>query len=127
MPNSVPSAIVWPLLPLTLTPLYAPSDLDCTRQYLLESGNAWHPPKPILQADYDNDGFQDRAIASTLLFDAPAALPAGTLRAFTVDSDGAPELLGEGDIPDTPKGKQVSVTLGESFDLRASRCRKWNR
>ncbi|HEX7130890.1 MAG TPA: DUF4139 domain-containing protein [Rhodanobacteraceae bacterium] len=108
---------------VTLTPLYAPSDLDCTRQYLLESGNSWHPPKPILQADYGNDSFQARPIASTLLFDAPAALPAGTLRAFTVDRDGAPELLGQGDIADTPKGQRTSVTLGESFDLRASRER----
>lgn len=108
---------------VTLTPLYAASDLDCTRQYLLESGNAWHPPKPILEADYGDDNFQDRPIASTLMFDAPAALPAGTLRAFTVDRDGAPELLGQGDIPDTPKGQQARVTLGESFDLRASRER----
>ncbi|HET6906803.1 MAG TPA: DUF4139 domain-containing protein, partial [Rhodanobacteraceae bacterium] len=108
---------------VTLTPLYASSDLDCTRQYLLESGGTWHPPRPILQADYANDSFQDRPIASTLLFDAPAALPAGTLRAFTVDRDGAPELLDQGDIPDTPKGQQARVTLGESFDLRASRER----
>lgn len=108
---------------ITLTPLYATSDLDCTRQYLLESGGTWHPPKPILEADYGNESFQDRPIASTLLFDAPAALPAGTLRAFTVDRDGAPELLGQGDIPDTPKSQQVRVTLGESFDLRASRER----
>jgi len=108
---------------VTLTPLYAPSDLGCTRQYLLESGNTWHPPKPMVQADYGNEGFQDRPIASTLLFDAPAALPAGMLRAFTVDRDGAPELLGQGEIPDTPKGQQARVTLGESFDLRASRER----
>ena len=108
---------------VTLTPLYAPSDLDCTRQYLLESGNTWHPPKPIVQADYGNESFQDRPIASTLLFNAPAALPAGMLRAFTVDRDGAPELLGQGEIPDTPKGQQARVTLGESFDLRASRER----
>ena len=120
---TLPQPVDLPDGTVTLTPLYAPSDLDCTRQYLLESGGAWHPPKPILEADYGNDSFQDRAIASTLLFDAPAALPAGTLRAFTVDRDGAPELLGQGDIPDTPKSQQVRVTLGESFDLRASRER----
>ena len=120
---ALPQPVDLPDGTVTLTPLYAPSDLGCTRQYLLESGGTWHPPKPILQADYGNEHFQDRAIASTLLFDAPAALPAGTLRAFTVDRDGAPELLGQGDIPDTPKGQQVHVTLGESFDLRASRER----
>jgi hypothetical protein len=120
---TLPQPVDLPDGTVTLTPLYAPSDLGCTRQYLLESGGAWHPPKPILEADYGNDSFQDRAIASTLLFDAPAALPAGTLRAFTVDRDGAPELLGQGDIPDTPKDQQVRITLGESFDLRASRER----
>jgi hypothetical protein len=119
----LPNRVDLPDGTVTLAPLYAASDLGCTRQYLLEAGNAWRPPKPILEADYGNDSFQDRPIASTLLFDAPAALPAGTLRAFTVDRDGAPELLGRGDIPDTPKGQQVRVTLGESFDLRASRER----
>jgi hypothetical protein len=120
---ALPQPVDLPDGTVTLTPLYTPSDIGCTRQYLLESGGTWHPPKPILQADYGNEHFQDRAIASTLLFDAPAALPAGTLRAFTVDRDGAPELLGQGDIPDTPQGQQVRVTLGESFDLRASRER----
>lgn len=108
---------------VTLSPLYAPSNLDCTRQYLLEAGNNWHPPKPMLDENYNNDSYEDRPIASSLLFDAPAALPAGTLRALTLDHDGASELLGQGDIPDTPKGQQVRVTLGESFDLRASRER----
>ena len=120
---TLPDAVDLPDGTITLTPLYAASDLNCTRQYLLESGNTWHPPKPIMQADYGNDSYQDRPIASTLSFDAPAALPAGTLRATTIDQDGASELLGQGDIPDTPKGNQVRVTLGESFDLRASRER----
>lgn len=108
---------------VTLSPLYAPSDLDCTRQYLLEAGNNWHSPKPMLDENYNNDSYEDRPIASSLLFDAPAALPAGTLRALTLDHDGASELLGQGAIPDTPKGQQVRVMLGESFDLRASRER----
>lgn len=108
---------------VTLTPLYASSDLNCTRQYLLEAGGAWQPPRPMLDANYNNDNFQDRPIASSLLFDAPQALPAGTLRALTLDQDGAMELLGQGNIPDTPKGQQVKITLGESFDLRANRER----
>jgi len=120
---SLPHEVDLPDGTVTLTPLYAASDLDCTRQYLLESGGAWHPPKPILEADYGNESFQDRPIASTLQLDAPAALPAGTLRVLTIDQDGAPELLGQGDIPDTPKGQQASITLGESFELRASRER----
>ncbi len=120
---TLPGAVDLPDGTVTLTPLYAASDLSCTRQYLLEAGNAWQPPKPILDTNYNDDSYQDRAIASMLLFAAPAALPAGTLRTTTLDQDGASELLGQGDIPDTPKGQQATVTLGESFDLRASRER----
>lgn len=120
---TLPGAVDLPDGTVTLTPLYAASELDCTRQYLLEAGNVWQPPKPLLDANYNNDNYQDQPIASTLSFVAPQALPAGTLRAFTVDRDGASELLGEGQIPDTPAGQRASVTLGESFDLRASRER----
>src|SRR5579885_413006 len=120
---TLPGAVDLPDGTVTLTPLYPASDLDCTRQYLLEAGNAWQPPKPILDTNYNDDSYQDRPIASMLLFAAPAALPAGTVRATTIDRDGASELLGQGDIPDTPKGQQVKITLGESFDLRATRER----
>jgi hypothetical protein len=120
---TLPGAADLPDGTVTLTPLYASSDLNCTRQYLLEAGNVWQPPKPLLDSNYNNDSYQDQPVASTLLFEAPDALPAGTLRAKSIDHDGTSELLGEGDIPDTPKGQQVKVTLGESFNLRASRER----
>ncbi|MBS0432228.1 MAG: DUF4139 domain-containing protein [Proteobacteria bacterium] len=120
---TLPDAIDLPDGTVTLAPLYAASDLDCTRQYLLEAGGGWQPPKPMLDGNFNNDAYQDRPIAATLGFTAPDALPAGMLRASMLDQDGASELLGQGDIPDTPKGKSVSVTLGESFDLRASRER----
>src|SRR5690606_25380015 len=73
--------------------------------------------------DYGAQDYRDRAITSTLAFTAPDALPAGTLRAWTKDRDGAPALLGEGGVADTPRGQRVSVQLGQSFDLRASRER----
>lgn len=120
---TLPGAVDLPDGTVTLTPLYASSDLDCTREYLLEAGGAWQPPQPMLDADFNNNAYQDQPIAATLRFTAPDALPAGTVRASTLDQDGASELLGQGDIPDTPKGKDVSVTLGQSFDLRASRDR----
>lgn len=120
---TLPGAVDLPNGTVTLTPLYAPSDLDCTREYLLEAGGGWQPPKPMLDADFDNNAYQDQPIAATLRFTAPDALPAGTLRASTIDHDGASELLGQGDIPDTPKGNDVSITLGQSYDLRASRER----
>ncbi|WHZ20846.1 MAG: hypothetical protein OJF55_002995 [Rhodanobacteraceae bacterium] len=107
---------------VTLTPLYPAQSLSCQREYVIEDGGAYFPPKPNTN-DYGAQDYQDRAIASTLSFTAPDALPAGTLRAWITDRDGAPALLGEGAVADTPKGQKVSVQLGESFDLRASRER----
>ena len=107
---------------VTLTPLYPAQPLSCARKYVVEDGNGYFPPKPNTN-DYGAQDYRDRPIASTLAFTAPDALPAGTLRAWTVDRDGAPTLLGEGSVADTPRGQRVSVQLGESFDLRASRER----
>lgn len=121
---TLPGAVDLPDGTVTLTSLYGAQDLPCTRQYLLEAGNAWQPPKPLLSADYDNGSYKDQAIGSTLSFDAPDALPAGMLRAYTFDHDGASELVGEGNVPDTPKKRRVEVRLGESFDLRANRERQ---
>ncbi|HEX5960947.1 MAG TPA: DUF4139 domain-containing protein [Rhodanobacteraceae bacterium] len=107
---------------VTLTPLYPTRPLACQRAYVVEDDGAYFPPKPNTN-DYGAQDYQDRAIASTLSFTAPDALPAGTLRAWITDRDGAPALLGEGAVADTPKGRRVAVELGQSFDLRASRQR----
>jgi hypothetical protein len=107
---------------VTLTPLYPVQSVSCERQYIVEDGNAYVPPKPMTNDQGARD-YRDRAIVSTLSFTAPDALPAGTLRAWTTDHGGTPALLGEGGVADTPKGKRVAVELGQSFDLRASRER----
>ena len=119
---TLPGAVSLPNGTVTLTPLYAPQALSCQRQYVVEDGGAYFPPRPNTN-DFGAQDYQDRAIASTLAFTAPDALPAGTLRAWTRDGHGAPTLLGEGGVADTPKGQRVSVQLGESFDLRVSRAR----
>ncbi|HET7561088.1 MAG TPA: DUF4139 domain-containing protein [Rhodanobacteraceae bacterium] len=115
-PVTLPSGTV------TLTPLYPAQTLSCERQYLVDNGSAYSPPHPRT-SDYADGEYKDRAITSTLAFTAPDALPAGTLRAWIVDSDGVPALLGEGGVADTPKGQRVAVQLGQSFDLRVSRER----
>lgn len=107
---------------VTLTPLYPPRELSCQREYLVEDGGRGFPPRPNTN-DYGAQDYRDRAITSNLSFEAPEALPAGMLRAWTHDRAGVPALLGEGDVADTPRGQKVSVQLGQSFDLRASRER----
>lgn len=119
---TLPGAVNLPNGTVTLTPLYRSRELACQREYLVEDGGGGFPPRPNTN-DYGARDYQDRAIGSNLSFVAPEALPAGTLRAWTTDRSGAPALLGEGSVADTPKGQRVSVQLGQSFDLRASRER----
>jgi len=119
---TLPGTVDLPKATVTLTPLYPVQTLSCQREYVIEDGGTGFPPKPNTN-DYGAQDYQDRAITSTLAFTAPEALPAGTLRVWTTDRDGAPALLGQGGLADTPKGQRVAVQLGESFDLRASRER----
>lgn len=119
---TLPGTANLPAGTVTLTPLYPARGMSCQREYVVEDGSTGYPPRPMTN-DYGNQGYKDRPIASTLAFTAPDALPAGTLRAWIIDSDGAPALLGEGGVADTPKGQRVSVQLGQSFDLRAGRER----
>lgn len=119
---TLPGAVTLPSGTVTLTPLYAAQALPCTREYLIEEGGPGFPPHPNLN-DFGGQDYKDRAVTSTLAFTAPEALPAGTLRAWTADRSGAPALLGQGGVVDTPRGQRVAVELGQSFDLRASRER----
>jgi len=119
---TLPGAVSLPNGTVTLTPLYPPRELSCQREYLVEDGGTGFPPRPNTN-DYGAQDYQARAITSNLSFHAPEALPAGMLRAWIRDRAGAPALLGEGNVADTPKGQKVSVQLGQSFDLRASRER----
>lgn len=119
---TLPGTVTLPADTVTLTPLYHPSTLSCQREYRVEDGSAYSPSKPNTN-EFGAQDYHDRPIASTLAFTAPAALPAGTLRAWTMDANGAPALLGEGSVADTPKDQRVAVQLGQSFDLRISRER----
>jgi hypothetical protein len=53
--------------------------------------------------------------------DLGIALPAGVVRAYIPDSTGGSQLIGEDSIAHTAKGEQVSLRLGEAFDLTADR------
>jgi hypothetical protein len=50
-----------------------------------------------------------------------AALPAGRIRVFQEDVDGAALLIGENTIDHTAKGEQVQLYLGNAFDLVGER------
>ncbi|MCH7493698.1 hypothetical protein IIA16_03175 [bacterium] len=44
-------------------------------------------------------------------------LPAGTIRMFMADSDGAMQLIGEDRVAHTPRDESVSLRAGEAFDV----------
>ena len=50
-----------------------------------------------------------------------AALPAGRIRVYQEDVDGAALLIGENQIDHTPKGEDVQLLLGNAFDLVGER------
>jgi hypothetical protein len=105
---------------VTQVPLYASHELPCERRWLLESGGAWFPAKPLLLPDTSQ---ASGPISSQLKFTATQNLPSGNLRVLTRDRDGRNELLGENRIGDVAKGRDVNVNLGVAFDLTATRER----
>lgn len=50
-----------------------------------------------------------------------ADLPAGRMRVYQQDIDGAPLLIGENHINHTPEGEDVQIYLGNAFDLVGAR------
>ncbi|URL57498.1 DUF4139 domain-containing protein [Luteibacter flocculans] len=117
---ALPTAVDLPDGSVTQTPLYDRQTLDCEREAVYETGGSWFPPQPNL--DRQMMGSPDGTpIVSNLRFKAFDALPAGYVRVLTTDRDGNAELLGEGHIDDTPKNKDTNVSLGNAFDLTATR------
>ncbi|MET0330004.1 MAG: DUF4139 domain-containing protein [Dyella sp.] len=118
---SVPGTVDLPDGSVSQSPLYANRSINCQRTTLVESGNIWNSSKPNL-ADYAAGEEHLNAI-STLRFTAFDSLPAGNLRVLSIDRDGNAEFIGEGQLPDTPKTQPVQITLGQVFDLSATRER----
>lgn len=106
---------------VTQIPLYASADLGCERSWVFESGGAWFPPKPMLDALNAQGG--SGPVNSQLKFKAAENLPSGNLRVLTREKDGRTELLGENRIGDTAKGRDVDVSLGVAFNLAGTRER----
>jgi hypothetical protein len=45
-------------------------------------------------------------------------LPAGTVRVYIRDAQGAPQFIGESGIGHTPMGSEIAIRTGEAFDVR---------
>lgn len=118
---TLPAAVDLPDGSVTQTPLYDRRTLDCERQALYDSqAGGWFPPRPNLERQTIPPA-NGVPIVSNLRFKAFDSLPAGYVRVLTTDRDGNAELLGEGRIDDTPKKQDSTVSLGNAFDLTATR------
>ncbi len=117
----IDAALQLPDASVTQVPLYASSDISCERSWIVENGSAWSPDKPTLS---QGSGARSTSmVTSALRFSAKDNLPAGYLRVLTRDRDSQIEFLGENRVADTAKGQPVDITLGNAFDLVATRER----
>jgi hypothetical protein len=85
---------------------------------VLETGARWFPAKPMLTPTGGGDG---GPVDSRLRFTAAENLPAGTLRVSMRDTGGRRECLGERRLADTARGREVDISLGQAFELSATR------
>ncbi len=80
---------------------------------------------PIVDAGFGNTGITD--VQNYLEFNTGedrglgADLPAGRIRVYQEDVDGAALLIGENRIDHTPEGETVDIYLGNAFDLVGER------
>src|SRR5690606_35758308 len=103
--------------------LDAAEGIACERRYEVGApGQGWTPPQPIIDRSFNGDGGERPVIASLSFRNRGQGLgvplPAGRVR---VSENG--DLLGEAMLGHTAAGEEVSLQLGNAFDLNAERER----
>jgi hypothetical protein len=101
--------------------LFPEQALPCRRDYVFEASQlrANAGMAPITERNYGSQPAPP--VRSALSFKAERALPAGRLRVLQADAGGAPEFIGEDDLGHTPRGENLTIELGNAFDLRGDR------
>ena len=99
--------------------LLSASNVPAEREYLLAGAEYYY------QSRYDTLGEKLKP-AVFLIFQNKGSqlskpLPAGTVRAYARDSQGAAQFVGEDHIEHTAKNETVRLRLGEAFDITAER------
>jgi len=69
--------------------------------------------KPIVKVEFKNTKENDLGIP----------LPKGNVKVYQRDKAGSVQMVGEDSIDHTPKEERISLTVGRSFDVRATRKR----
>lgn len=100
------------------------SDVAANKEFTFDASVPYAGYGPIYDPGYGNRG--NTAVKVTITFNTgeegvDAQLPRGTVRMFQPDVDGAPLLIGEDRIDHTPKGEDVTLNIGDAFDLVGER------
>ncbi|MDX2161994.1 MAG: DUF4139 domain-containing protein [bacterium] len=93
--------------------------------YVYDASFPYYGGGPIYDQYYGATGITDVGTYLEFTTDADggvgADLPAGRMRVYQQDIDGAPVLIGENSIDHTPEGEDVRIYLGNAFDLVGER------
>lgn len=81
------------------------SRLKTRKMYFYTTGDLSSQPEP------------DHVAVALAFNNTSRALPAGTIRVYTRDEQGAPKFTGEETIDHTPANSSLMITLGEAFDV----------
>lgn len=102
------------------------TNVPANTYYVYDASDAWYGYyAPITDTYYGFTGITD--VKNYLEFSTDdengvgADLPAGRVRVYQEDVDGAALLIGENRIDHTPKGEKVNIYLGNAFDLVGER------
>ncbi|NOZ70525.1 MAG: DUF4139 domain-containing protein [Chloroflexi bacterium] len=99
-------------------------DVPAEKSYVYDGSIPFQPYGPVLDPGYGSTG--NTKVTVRLSFNTGkegvnAQLPRGVIRLYQADTDGSPLLIGEDTIDHTPKGEDVSLTIGQAFDLVGER------
>ncbi len=103
------------------------TDIPVQKYFVYDGGQGgyYRPTTPIVDPGYGT--YSDTKVAVMLEFttgpesNLDTELPAGVVRVYKADVDGAPLLVGEDTIDHTPKGEKVRLRLGYAFDIVGKR------
>ncbi|MCF7802405.1 MAG: DUF4139 domain-containing protein [Candidatus Marinimicrobia bacterium] len=87
-----------------------PKDVDVVKRYYYEHGNQEESNLDV-RVKFKND--KKSGVGEPL--------PAGVVRVFKRDTDGALELIGEDNLDHTSVDDDVTLTMGEAFDVKGTR------
>ena len=100
------------------------SDVKAEKAYTYDGSTPYGGYGPIYDTGFGNTG--NTKVDVSLTFNTgkdgvDAELPRGVIRMYQADIDGSELLIGEDTIDHTAKGEDVSLTIGQAFDLVGER------